>query len=144
MWLYIPLPYPQIMLGTSHADIKGINVSYRSSIILLICKTKVIQVLLNNRPGILCKHQSINQWGFNVRFLTRRRRQGRPKRDVQLQTASNHQNTPANAQAKRESWIQNSASLYITFICWWDIRNIAANWQNKNLIDFLYWLVEIS
>src|SRR5579872_2597544 len=35
---------------------------------------------------------------------------GRPKRDVQLQTTSNHQNTPANAQAERESEIPNSVS----------------------------------
>src|SRR5579872_507615 len=56
------------------------------------------------------KTLSINQSKFNVRFLTRRRCQGRPRRDVKLQTATNHQNTPANTHAKRESEIQNSAS----------------------------------
>ena len=62
----------------------------------------------SNSQGLSTKpdNEWMNEWGFNVRFLTRRRCQGRPRRDVQLQIASNHQNTPANTHAERESEIQ--------------------------------------
>src|ERR1700730_980365 len=51
---------------------------------------------------VTCSH-SINQsMRINVRFLTRRRCQGRFKQHIQLQTASNHQNAPANAQTERK------------------------------------------
>lgn len=57
--------------------------------------------MINQRKWTI--NQSINQSGFNIRFLTRRWCQGRLERTMQLQALSHHLKTPDNAKTEEKA-----------------------------------------